>query len=603
MGSTIVEKILGAHGGRPVRPDDIVDIQIDARVARDFGGANVVGHLRKAGLSVADPARTFFTFDCNPTGSDQKYATNQQKCRDFARDTGLRVFDINQGIGTHLAIDRGMVLPGQTFVSTDSHANILGAICAFGQGMGDQDVAHAWAHGSVWFKVPASVKIVLKGKPGPNATPKDVTLAMLRKFGANGLLGVAAEIYGEYADSLDLAGRITISSMFTEMGAIIGLFPVNDLVASYIKGVSGKEVARVVADADASYADVFEVDIDGLEPLIARPGHPEDVVPVAEVAGTPIDSALVGSCTNGRMEDIRAAVRLLEGRKVAPGVVFKVVPSTDAIWMQALQDGLIPKLKAAGVMVGSAGCAGCAEGQIGQNGPGEVTLTTGNRNFAGKQGKGEVWLASPETVAASAIEGVITTAADLRAGKVKRIPRKAPKAAAAAAEKPAAAAKPTRVEGRVWVIPVDNIDTDMIFHNRHLAITELAQMGQYAFGNLAGYESFAKEAKPGDLVVVGKNFGAGSSRAQAVDCFLALGISAIIAESFGAIYERNAINSGLPIMNASLVHSGIQQGDIATVDFTTGAISVASRGLEVKGKPFADVQLKIYQRGGLLVKE
>lgn len=322
MGSTIVEKILGAHGGRPVRPDDIVDIQIDARVARDFGGANVVGHLRKAGLSVADPARTFFTFDCNPTGSDQKYATNQQKCRDFARDTGLRVFDINQGIGTHLAIDRGMVLPGQTFVSTDSHANILGAICAFGQGMGDQDVAHAWAHGSVWFKVPASVKIVLKGKPGPNATPKDVTLAMLRKFGANGLLGVAAEIYGEYADSLDLAGRITISSMFTEMGAIIGLFPVNDLVASYIKGVSGKEVARVVADADASYADVFEVDIDGLEPLIARPGHPEDVVPVAEVAGTPIDSALVGSCTNGRMEDIRAAVRLLEGRKVAPGVIL-----------------------------------------------------------------------------------------------------------------------------------------------------------------------------------------------------------------------------------------------------------------------------------------
>jgi 3-isopropylmalate dehydratase small subunit len=266
-----------------------------------------------------------------------------------------------------------------------------------------------------------------------------------------------------------------------------------------------------------------------------------------------------------------------------------------------MKEGLVQGLKKAGAMIGSAGCAGCAEGQIGQNGPGEVTLTTGNRNFAGKQGKGEVYLASPQTVAASAAAGVITTAADLVGGNLKRLPRKAPKTEAPKETARQTSALRTRIEGRVWVIPIDNIDTDMIFHNRHLAITARAEMAAFAFGNLAGYENFASEVKPGDVVVVGKNFGAGSSRAQAVDCFLALGVSAIIAESFGAIYERNAINSGLPIMVAPLLRSGVEQNDSAAVDFKTGEIKVASRNLVIQGQAFSDVQLSIYQRGGLLV--
>ncbi len=604
MGSTIVEKILGAHAGKTVRPDEIVDVRIDVRAARDFGGANVVQHLRNAKLKIADPAATMFTFDCNPTGSDQKYATNQQNCRAFARESGIKVFDINHGIGTHLAIDRGLVGPGDTFVSTDSHANILGAICAFGQGMGDQDVAYAFAHGSVWFKVPPSVKIVLRGRPGADASAKDVTLALLKHFGANGLLGVAADMSGEYIDGLDLAGRITMASMFTEMGAIIGLFPVNDRIAEQLKGASNRTITTIQPDPDASYAEIHEVNVEGLGPMISRPGHPEDVVPVAEVMGTPIDSALIGSCTNGRIEDLRTAVRIVKGKTVAPGVVLKVVPSTDDYWSTALEEGLLHELKRAGALVGSAGCSGCAEGQIGQNGPGEVTVTTGNRNFAGKQGKGEVYLGSPETVAASAIAGVICTAADLRAGTFARKPRKAkPPASKPIAQRASSIQRPTTLEGRVWVIPVDNIDTDMIYHNRHLAITDQAQMGSFAFGNLAGCESFAKEARPGDIVVVGKNFGAGSSRQQAVDCFVALGISAIVAESFGAIYERNAINAGLPILTAQLARAGVEKGDIAAIDFSTGEVRVGARNLVLQGKPFSEVQLRIYQRGGLLVEQ
>jgi 3-isopropylmalate dehydratase small subunit len=584
-----------------VRPGDVVDVRIDARAARDFGGANVVQHLRRSRLPLHDPSRTFFTFDCNPTGSDQKYATNQQRCREFAREAGVRVFDIDRGIGTHLAIERGLVLPGETFVSTDSHANVLGAIGAFGQGMGDQDVAAAFAHGAVWFKVPPSVRIVLRGWPGPDATPKDVTLALLRRFGAGGLLGVAAELCGDYIDALDLAGRVTMASMFTEMGAIIGLFPPNEALVAQLGAATGRPVAPVLADPDARYEAEYLLDLEGLGPLVSRPGHPEDVVTVAEVAGTPVDSALVGSCTNGRIEDVRSAVEVLRGRRVADGVVLKVVPATDEVWKAALAEGLVAELKRAGALVGSAGCAGCAEGQIGQNGPGEVSITTGNRNFAGKQGKGEVFLASPQTVAATAVAGVIATARDLEEGRVARRPRKPSAPAVPAPDPPLPAGRPTRVQGRAWRIPIDNVDTDMIFHNRHLAITDREQMGRHAFGNLPGYENVASEARPGDILVVGGNFGAGSSRQQAVDCFLSLGFAAIVGESFGAIYERNAINAGLAVLVAPVGSAPIQTGDTLVVDFVSGEVLAPERGVAIAGTPFSQAQLAIYERGGLLV--
>ncbi len=201
----LIEKIIANHSNKKVvGADEIVDILIDTRAARDFGGANVVKNLVSNGLTVNDPARTFFTFDCNPTGSDQKYAANQQYCRMYARENNIKVFDIDAGIGTHLAIDGGLAWPGSTFVSTDSHANIMGAIGSFGQGMGDQDIAAAWAKGSLWFKVPQSVKLVFKGKRPANISAKDITLNLLKIFGANKLLGLSVEFYGEAIDELTL---------------------------------------------------------------------------------------------------------------------------------------------------------------------------------------------------------------------------------------------------------------------------------------------------------------------------------------------------------------------------------------------------------------
>jgi len=598
MGKTIIEKILGSHSGKEVSPGEIVDITIDTRAARDFGGANVVKNIQDNSLSIEDASKTFFTFDCNPGGSDQKYATNQQICRLFARDNDIKVFDIDKGIGTHLAIDEGLAYPGSTIVSTDSHANILGAIGAFGQGMGDVDIAHAFSFGRVWFKVPPSVKILLTGTPSPDATAKDIVLAMLKKLGANTLLGYSAEIYGPHVDKLSVSDRITISSMATEMAGIIAIFPPNNAVIEFCSKATGRKIEPVLADDDAVYERNIEIDIDGLQPQIARPGHPEDVVNVKDVVGTKIGSAFIGSCTNGRYEDMKAAANILKGRKVAPGVVLKIVPATDSVWKQCLSEGIVEIFKDAGALVGNAGCAGCAAGQIGQNGPGEITVSTGNRNFAGKQGKGEVYLASPAVVAASAVAGVIAlpTAIPASPAVFERGTSKTP----GATGKKAATTKdkPSKFKGRVWVIPKDNIDTDMIYHNRYLTITNIDEMGQYTFDNLGGWEDFAKKAKPNDIVIVGKNFGAGSSRQQAVDCFESLGVSCIIGTSFGAIYERNAINKGFPIITADLVSTDLESGQTLEVDLNTGNIKLPS-GKTVQGI-FSDVQMEIYKKGGLL---
>lgn len=602
MALTLLEKILAVHSKHSiVHPGEIVDIEIDTRVARDFGGANVVKNLTNYGLTVADPDKTFFTFDCNPTGSDQKYAVNQHLCRIFARNNGIKVFDIDSGIGTHVLLDQGYVYPGSTAVSTDSHANILGAIGAFGQGMGDMDIAAAWTNGRVWFKIPSSVKINLEGRFPDSVGPKDIILNLLKIFGANSLLGYSIELYGTAVEELSLDDRITISSMATEMGAIIILFPPSDEIIKYCRERSKTEFTPLYADEGAFYEKTFTLDVSIFQPMISRPGEPHDTVPVTEVSGIKIDSAFVGSCTNGRMSDMKKIAAILKNRKVAPGVVLKIVPATDDIWNQCLNQGLISIFKESGAMVSNAGCAGCAAGQVGQNGPGEITISTGNRNFPGKQGKGSMYLASPEVVAASAIAGFITTpdkipgepAVFRRPDSGTFTPLKG--------KREETQEKSSIIEGRVWIIPKDNIDTDMIFHNRYLAITDIKEMGQYTFDNLKGYEDFAKKAGKGDIIIAGKNFGSGSSRQQAVDCFTSLGIQLIISESFGAIYERNAINAAFPVITCKdIAQLDFNEGDQIRVNLLTGQIENLKNKNVISGEPFSEVQFEVYQKGGLL---
>jgi 3-isopropylmalate/(R)-2-methylmalate dehydratase large subunit len=420
MGRTIIEKILAAHAGPAageVRPGNIVWIDLDVRSARDFGGANVVAQLRRAypdGAQVADPRKTFFTFDCVVPANTIPYANNQHTCRTFARQQALRVFDVDAGIGSHVLIEQGLALPGGTVVGTDSHLNVLGAIGCFGQGMGDTDIAFAFKTGRTWFEVPASVRIGLVGEPSRHATPKDLALFLCGKLGSKGLLGRVAELYGPAVDRLSLAGRVTLCSMATEMGAIAAIIPPSQEVLDFCSRRAGRAVAGVYADADAVYAADHVFDLEGLGPQVARPGHPDDVVPVREVGEPRIDSVFIGSCTNGRFADMLEVARILDGRRVAPGVMCSVVPATREVWGELLRLGLLQRFFAAGVNVSNPGCGGCASGQIGMTGRGEVQVSTSNRNFAGKQGAGNTYLCSPATAAASAVLGRLASAEEIR---------------------------------------------------------------------------------------------------------------------------------------------------------------------------------------------
>jgi len=411
-GQTIIAKIFQAHspGDVPVKPGNIIWLDLDVRTARDFAGANVVKNYRThyGHVPVADKEKTFFTFDLVVPPNNIPYANNQQTCRIWAREQGVKVYDVDAGIGSHIAIEDGLAYPGSTFVGTDSHLNILGAVGAFGQGMGDQDIAFTFKTGKTWFEVPPTMKVVVKGQLAPPCTARDLTLAVLQRLGSNGALGRAVEFYGPAIETLDLPGRITLASQITEMGGIIGFIPPSEEILTFARRRTGQDLQGVYADPDADYVETIEVDITNLEPLIACPPSPANVKPVRQVAGRPIDSVFFGSCTNGRFQDFAAVAEIAKGKHVAPGVMASVVPATRQVFEQMLRSGVLETLFDAGFIISNPGCGGCASGHIGMTGHDQVQVSTSNRNFPGKQGAGDTYLASPVTAAWCALKGEIT---------------------------------------------------------------------------------------------------------------------------------------------------------------------------------------------------
>jgi 3-isopropylmalate/(R)-2-methylmalate dehydratase large subunit len=409
---TIIQKIFETHtsGDVPVEPGNIIWLELDVRTARDFAGANVVQNYRThyGNAPVADKDRTFFTFDLVVPPSNIPYAKNQQTCRIWAREQGVRVYDVDAGIGSHVAIEDGLAYPGSTFVGTDSHLNILGAVGAFGQGMGDQDIAFAFKTGKTWFEVPPTMKVTVHGKVEPPCTARDLTLAIMGKLGSSGALGRAVEFYGPAIEALDLAGRITLASQVTEIGGITGFIPPSEEILAFARErTSHDDIDGVYADPDAEYIESLELDITGLEPLIACPPSPANVLPVREVAGRRVDSVFFGSCTNGRFEDFASVAEIVAGKRVAPGVMATAVPATREVYERMLRSGVLETLFDAGFIISNPGCGGCASGHLGMTGQEQVQISTSNRNFPGKQGPGATYLASPVTAAWCALQGEI----------------------------------------------------------------------------------------------------------------------------------------------------------------------------------------------------
>ena len=410
---TIIEKIFQTHSSEEIKPGHIVWITLDVVSARDFGGPNVVKNFRTfyKNQKVFDPDKVFFTFDLTVPPKTIQYANNQQVCRVFANEQEITLFDVDQGIGTHTFIEQGLALPGTIVVGTDSHMNILGAVNCFGQGMGDVDIAFGFRYGRTWFEVPETVKVVITGNPKERFSAKDLTLKILGVLKTDKLLGKAVEFYGRHIKSLDLTGRITLLSMITEMGGIVGFIPFNEKTKNEIKKLDNMESipGEVKADEDADYSEVIEIDISDIGPMVSEPPYPHNVKKISQLGNVDVNFGFIGSCTNGRLEDIETAWKILRGKRIADGVRLAVVPATRRVYMEAMKRGMLQDLLEAGAIISNPGCGGCAQGHIGMTGKGEVMISTGNRNFPGKQGDGENYLASPEVVAYSVLNGYLSS--------------------------------------------------------------------------------------------------------------------------------------------------------------------------------------------------
>jgi 3-isopropylmalate/(R)-2-methylmalate dehydratase large subunit len=410
---TVIEKILSRASGKDVSANDRVWAKVDLAVIRDFGGPNAVLEFDKFTNKgrVKDPDKIALTFDYQAPAKDMKVAQNQVLCREFAKRQKIKnLFDVNWGIGQHVLLEQGMIRPGSVVIGTDSHMNLLGSVGSFSSGVGNTDIVAAWYSGKLWFRVPQTIKVVFKGKYKEPVSAKDLTLKFIKEIGTNRANYKSLELTGEPIDNLSLAGRLTLGSMMTEINAKIGFIQPDGEPLEFLRQRCGDDLDIVTSDDKASFADKVEINVDKLAPQIACPHTPDNVKTVEEVEGTPFNEGFIGSCTNGRLEDFKAAARILKkAGKIHPEVRLIIVPATREVSLDMLKAGLYDIFMSLGAMVANPGCSLCTAGHHGVLGKGDVLLSTSNRNFLGKLGKGgEVYLCSPATVAASAVEGKIT---------------------------------------------------------------------------------------------------------------------------------------------------------------------------------------------------
>ncbi len=419
MGMTMTQKILAAHAGlESVRAGDLIEAKLDLVLGNDVTTPVAIDVFDKAGFKrVFDPERIAIVLDHYTPCKDIKSAQLCKTARDFARRFGItHFFDVGQvGIEHALLPEQGLVAPGDCIIGADSHTCTYGALGAFSTGVGSTDMAAGMAAGENWFKVPSAIKVVLKGKLRPWVSGKDVILHLIGQIGVDGALYRSLEFIGEGVHELSMDDRFTIANMAIEAGGKNGIFPVDDRTIEYISRRVQRPYAVYEADPDAEYEREVVIDLDALEPTVALPHLPSNTRPVREVQGLPIQQVVIGSCTNGRISDLRVAAGILKGRRVADGVRCIVIPATQQIYMDCIREGLTEIFINAGCAVSTPTCGPCLGGHMGCMCEGERAVATTNRNFVGRMGhvKSEVILASPAVAAASAVKGCVASPTDL----------------------------------------------------------------------------------------------------------------------------------------------------------------------------------------------
>jgi len=413
MGMTMTQKILARAAGLDrVEPGQLIEARLNLVQGNDITTPVAITEFEKAGFTqVFDRDKISIILDHYTPCKDIKSAQLCKQSRDFARKHNItNFFDVgDMGVEHALAPEKGLCAPGEVIVGADSHTCTYGALGAFSTGIGSTDMAAAMATGFLWFKVPAAVKVTLKGKLQPHVSGKDVILHLIGAIGVDGALYKSLEFGGEGVSSLSIDDRFTICNMAIEAGGKNGIFPVDEKTMEYINGRVNRPCEAFSADEDARYDSEVVIDLDKLEPTVAMPHLPENTKVVSAVAGLPIDQVVIGSCTNGRISDLRAAAAVMKGKKVAPNVRCIVIPATQNIMLQAMEEGLIQTFIQAGAAVSTPTCGPCLGGHMGVMAEGERTVSTTNRNFVGRMGHvtSEIILASPAVAAASAVAGCV----------------------------------------------------------------------------------------------------------------------------------------------------------------------------------------------------
>ncbi|TET51843.1 MAG: 3-isopropylmalate dehydratase large subunit, partial [Anaerolineales bacterium] len=395
-----------------VRPGQLVEVDVDIVLANDITAPISMREFEKLGVDrVFDAERVVLVADHFAPNKDIKSAEQCAQLRRFAREQGVtHHYDVGRmGIEHVLLPEQGLVGPGDIVVGADSHTCTYGALGAFATGMGSTDIAVAMATGSIWMRVPETIRVVYEGELQPWVGGKDLILHTIGRIGVSGALYKAIEFAGPTTVALSMAGRLTMSNMAIEAGGKAGLFAVDDVTLAYVEGRAKRPYTVYEADDDAEYADVIEIDVSALEPQVAFPHLPENSRPVGEAGDVSIDQAVIGSCTNGRLEDLRIAAQILHGRKVDPNVRCIILPGSQQVYLDALREGLIETFIEAGAAVSTPTCGPCLGGHMGVLAAGEKAVSTTNRNFRGRMGhvESEVYLAGPAVAAASAVAGRI----------------------------------------------------------------------------------------------------------------------------------------------------------------------------------------------------
>jgi len=581
---TFAEKIFNAPAGAIVfaRPDIILTHDNTASIYRTF--------QKMGGEKVADPGQLLIVLDHNAPPPDSKIANQYQEIREIADKQGVaKFYDAGKGICHQIMSYHAH--PGMLIVGSDSHTSTAGAFNAFAAGIDRTESAGIWKRGETWFRVPHSIKISLTGKLRAGVSSKDLSLWIIGMIGSDGANYMSVEYHGEGVKTLTVSDRMTIANLASEMGAKNAVFPADEVLEEFY----GKSVTGVWADEDADYDCHLVINLSKVFPVVAAPDNVDNIKSVADVAGTVVHEGLIGTCTNGRIEDLRIAAKILKGKTVKKGFQLNVIPASQKILMQAVEEGLFRTFAEAGANILTPSCGPCLGTGPGIPANGHSVISTANRNFIGRMGNkdAKIFLASPAVVANSALTGVITDPRS-KPGREK-FPFKAEQSKTSIIAK-----GETRKFENVWnYSDVDNLNTDQMFAGKHtynVLSTDPASIMPLLFEDFD--PAFSKNVREGDIIIAGENFGCGSSREHPSVGLAYAGIKAIIVKSVNRIFYRSSINQGLALIVHRDAVEAYHQGNSVEISFDKGEITIENT--KFRFEPLPDKLRQIIEKKGLV---